>query len=190
MSKGPTTIDSLNPTTKATNLQYLSIAHLAFNDLILLLPAMENLVSLRIGDELDTDWKPIAKLPQIEQPLLPKCLQLELNLDEKLTLEHVEYLLAQTPNLKRLFVWSWSHLTDAKKWELLLSKYCPKLLKLRLTFTGEIFDESFKGAVDHFEEECRTNSFWLNRKVVTDDEDRSGHDYRVDFTVQFDIRKK
>jgi hypothetical protein len=183
-------VDTVGLQQGATNLQYLSIAHLAFDDLLLLLPAMENILSLCVDYQLDTDWKPIAKLPQIDQPLLPKCRQLELKLDNHLKFEHVEYLLAQTPNLKSLFIWGWSHLTDAKTWELLLSKYCPKLLKLRLICTGRICDERFDDAIDHFEQECRTNSFWLKRTVVTDDEDRSGHDYRDDFTVQFDIRKK
>ena len=190
LSQRPTAIDSLNPTTKATNLQYLSIAHLAFDDLLLLLPATENILSLCVHYQLDTEWKPIEKLPKIEQPLLPHCRQLELKLNDHLKFEHVEYLLAQTPNLKSLFLWGWSHLTDAKKWELLLSKYCPQLMKLELICTGYVCDEIFDDAIDHFEHECRTNPFWLERKTATDDRDRSGHDYRTDLTVQFDIRKK
>ena len=174
---------------KAINLQYLTIDRLALNDLIILIPAIENILSLRIDGDLEKDEKSMGKLPKIDRPLLSKCLNLALKLDNDLTFEHVEYLLGQTPNLKSLFLWGWSHLTDAKKWELLLSKYCPQLMKLELICAGYICDEIFYDAANRFEHECRTNPFWLQRKTATDDSDRSGHDYRTDFTVQFDIRK-
>ena len=71
----------------------------------------------------------------IAMPLLPKCIRLHLKLSHDVMFEHVEYLLKQTPNLKDLFLWGWYHLLDAKKWKLLLSVYCPKLIKLELICT-------------------------------------------------------
>ena len=187
---GAIAIPSLNPMTKAMKLQYLTIDRLTFNDLMILLPAIENILSLRIDGDLEKDEKLMGKLPEIDRPLLYKCLHLKLKLDDSLTFEHVEYLLGQTPNLKSLFLWGWSHLTDPKKWQWVLLKYCPQLLKLELICTGHIYDEIFYNAGNHFEQECRTNPFWLRRKTATNDSDRSSRDYCADFTVQFDIRKK
>ena len=186
---GAITIPSLNPKTKSMHLQYLTIDRLTFNDLMILLPVIENILSLRIVKDLEKNEKSMGKLPKIDTPLLSKCLNLALKLDNDLTFEHVEYLLGQTPNLKSLFLWGWSHLADPKKWQWVLSKYCPQLLKLELICTGHIYDEIFYNAGNRFEHECGTNPFWLRRKTATDDSDRSSRDYRADFTVQFDIRK-
>ena len=180
---------SSNPTTKAINLRHLSIDSLTFGDLVILLPAMENVVALRVSADLDAKKKSIEKPPEIDTPLLPRCHKLELTLDDNLKFEHVEYLLRQTPNLKSLFVWGWSHLNNAKKWELVLSKYCPQLLKFELICTGYIRDEVFNDAIDHFIQECRTNPFWLERNTMANDAERSTQEYCFDLTVRFDIRR-
>ncbi len=103
--------------------------------------------------------------------------------------EHVEYILKQTPNLKDLFLWGWYHLLNAKKLENLLSVQCPNLVKLELVCTGLIGEDNFDQAIDNFEQDCKTSAFWLERNITIEDEDRSGHDYRADIVIQFNIRK-
>ena len=188
--KGTSAIRLLNQTTKASNLRYLSIDSLTFGDLVILLPAMENIVSLRVSADLDAKKKSIEKPPEIDKPLLPSCHKLELTLDDNLKFEHVEYLLGQKPNLKSLFVWGWSHLNNAKKWELVLPKYCPQLLKLELICTGYNRDDVFYDAIEDFDQECRTNPFWLERNATADDRVRSTQEYCCDLTVRFDIRRR
>jgi hypothetical protein len=73
--------------------------------------------------------------------------------------EHIEYILKQTPNLKDLFLWGWYHLLDAKKWEILLSMHCSKLIKLELICTDPIYDDTFDQLSDDFEKECKTSVF-------------------------------
>ena len=185
------TIPSLIPTRRVTNLRYLSIDSLTFHDLTKLLPALKNIKCLRITYQLCKDEKFSGKPAEVHLSPLPQCLQLELKLDKELTFEHVEYLLTRTPNLKSLFLWGWCHLTDANKWEALLATHCPKLVKLDLICTSDVCEEIFDEAMEHFQDECRASSYWQQRKVtVTDEKDRSGHDYRTDLSVEFDLRKK
>ena len=126
----------------------------------------------------------------ITMPLLPKCIRLHLHLSEDMTFEHVEYLLKHTPNSQDLFVWSWYHLLSAKKWEMILSVQCPKLLKLALICTGSIEDDYFRQTSDAFQQECATIPFWFERNVtITNDEVFSAHDYRSDIIIRFNIKK-
>jgi len=126
----------------------------------------------------------------IAAPLMPKCIRMRLTLSDDITFEHVEYLLKLTPNLKDLFLWGWYHLLNAKKWELLLSTLCPKLLKLELICIGRIGDRGFNRAAYDFDQECKTTPFWLQRNVkFIDDEDFTGHDYREGVAVRFNIKK-
>ena len=126
----------------------------------------------------------------ITMPLLPKCIRLHLHLSEDMTFEHVEYLLKHTPNSQDLFVWSWYHLLSAKKWEMILSVQCPKLLKLALICTGSIEDDYFRQTSDAFQQECATIPFWFERNVtITNDEVFSAHDYRSDTIIRFNIKQ-
>ena len=145
----PTTIPLLIPTTKTTNIKYLSIDSLTFNDLIKLLPALQNVKSFDIVFELclDNESNDLQPNMTITIPLLPKCTRLHVGLSDDITLEHVEYLLKHTPNVNDLFVWGWYHLLDAKRWTLLLSRQCPKLKKFELICNGSTDDEDdFEGA--------------------------------------------
>ncbi|CAF2234532.1 unnamed protein product [Rotaria magnacalcarata] len=183
------TIPSLITTTKATNIQHVSIDSLAFIDLIKLLPALQNVKSFCSDHELSYDNKQQQNMT-ITMPLLSKCIRLHLHLSEDMTFEHVEYLLKHTPNLQDLFLWSWYHLLSAKKWELILSVQCPKLLKLALICTGPIGDDYFHQASNNFQQECATIPFWIERNLtITADENYSGHDYRSDIVIRFNIRK-
>ncbi len=122
-------------------------------------------------------------------PLLSKCIRMHLKLSDDMIFEHVEYILKQTPNLKDLFLWGWYHLFNAKKLENLLSMQCPNLVKLELVCTGPIWDDNFDQAIDNFEQDYKTSAFWLERNITIGDADRSGHDYRSDITIQFNIKK-
>ncbi|CAF3698267.1 unnamed protein product [Rotaria sp. Silwood1] len=191
--QGTSTITSLITTTKTTNIQHVSIDQLTFNDLIKLLPALQNVKSfctdyLLLDDNISNEQ---YQSFIIAMSLLPKCNQLHVKLSDDITFEHVEYLLKQTSNLKKLFMWGWYHLLDAKKWESLLSIYCMKLINFQLICTGPIFDDNFDQAIDDFQQICQATSFWFERNVtISDDEDFSAHDYRTDVNVQFNIKNK
>ncbi|CAF1490519.1 unnamed protein product [Rotaria sp. Silwood1] len=191
--QGTSTITSLITTTKTTNIQHVSIDQLTFNDLIKLLPALQNVKSfctdyLLLDDNISNEQ---YQSFIIAMSLLPKCNQLHVKLSDDITFEHVEYLLKQTSNLKKLFMWGWYHLLDAKKWESLLSIYCMKLINFQLICTGPIFDDNFDQAIDDFQQICQATSFWFERNVtISDDEDFSAHDYRTDVSVQFNIKNK
>jgi hypothetical protein len=191
--KWPPTIPSLITTTKTTNIKYLSIDSLTYNDLIKLLPALQNIKSFRIDYELHYDNESNEQLHQemsITMPLMLQCIRLHLKLSDKITFECIEYLLKHAPNLKDLFLWGWYHLLNARKWELLLSMYCPKLIKFELICTGRIGDHDFDQAIHDFEQEYQTISFWLERNVTITDEVLSGHNYRYEAVVRFNIKKK
>ncbi|CAF1317683.1 unnamed protein product [Rotaria sordida] len=177
--------------TKTTNIKYLWIDSLVFSDLIKLLPGLQNVQSLRTKDEYCYNKFNAQQLKMtFTMPLLLKCIQLNLTLLDDKTFEHVEYFLRHTSNLKDLFLWGWYHLLDARKWEILLSVYCLKSIKFELVCTGHIGDDNFHQAIDDFEQTCKTIPFWLERNVtITDDEDYSGHDYRDDVVVRFNIKK-
>lgn len=189
--KGTPTIPSLIPTTKTTNIKHLLLDRLTFNDLIKLLPALQNVKSFCIDYKLCSYTEPNEPQPNMTStiPLLSKCTRFHVKLGDDITFEHVEYLLKHTLNVKDLFVWGWDHLLNAKRWELLLSMQCSKLIKLELICTGHIYDDDFDQAIDHFEKECKTTPFWIERNVTITDEDRSGHDYRSDITIRFNIKK-
>ena len=177
---------SLLPSTNATELEHFSIDFLSFDDLMTLLPGMGNIKSFCITLCL-SDTREVIKTPlPVDTPFLPKCLHLKVKLDDNLKFQHVECLLGQTPNLKGLFLWGWSHLIDAQKWQLILSKHCPRLTKFELNSTGKVL----KNVVRRFERERWTNSFWLERNTVTVFHPDSIDDVFTDFMVQFDARKK
>ncbi|CAF1403879.1 unnamed protein product, partial [Rotaria sordida] len=191
--QGTPTITSLITTTKTTNIQHISIDLLTFNDLIKLLPALQNVKSFYTDDLLldDNISNEQHQSMIIVMPLLPRCIHLHVKLSDDITFERVEYLLKQTPNFKKLFIWGWYHLLHAKKWESLLSIYCTKLINFQLICTGHIFDDDFDQAIDDFQQICQVTSFWFERNVtISDDEDFSGHDYRNDVSVQFNIKNK
>ena len=119
------TILSLIKTTKTTYIQYLSIDSLTFNDLIKLLLALQN--QLYNNDNKSNEQEHNMT---ITMPLLPNCVRLQVKLTYDIGFEHIEYILNHTSNLKDLFLWGWYHLVNAKKWKLLLSVQCPKLIKL------------------------------------------------------------
>ncbi|CAF1018443.1 unnamed protein product [Adineta steineri] len=82
-------------------------------------------------------------------------------------LEHVEYILKHTPNLTDLFLWGSWHLLDAKKWESLLSTYCPKLLKFKFSYAGYTFwDDDFIEAAHNLRQDFATRRFWIERNVT------------------------
>ncbi|CAF1383756.1 unnamed protein product [Adineta ricciae] len=183
-------IPSLVTTTKTTHIQYLSIDSLTFDDLLRLLSALQHVKSFRTGYQLSLNDKQKQEII-FTIPLMPKCIHLYLKLSDEITFEHVEYILKQVPHLKDLFLWGWKHLLDAKRWETLLSIQCSKISKFELTCTGPVCDDDFDDAIDSFQEECAITPFWIERNVIIiDDEDRSGHDYRSDVIIQFNIEKK
>ncbi len=96
------TIPSLITTTKATKIKYLSIDSLTFNDLIKLLPALQNVQSFRIHYQLcyKNRSNEQEQSMTITMPLLHKCIRMELKLSEDIMFEHVECLLKHTPSLK------------------------------------------------------------------------------------------
>ncbi|CAF3696075.1 unnamed protein product [Rotaria sordida] len=192
IQQGRLTIPSLISTTTTTNIQNLSINSLTFNDLIKLLPAMQNVKSFRIDYNLKYDnWSNEQQQSMvIDIPLLPKCIDMNLKLSDDITFEHVEYLLKHTQNLKKLFMWGWYHLFDAMKWELLLSIYCSKLIKFHLICSGPIWSDEFDQIIDNFQQIYPTRLFWIERNITISDDDVSGHDYRSDIAVEFNIKNK
>jgi hypothetical protein len=184
------TIPSLITTTKATNMEYVSIDSLAFIDLIKLFPALQNVKSFRSDYELNYDCRQQPNMT-ITMPLLSKCIRLHLHLSEDMIFEHVEYILKHTPNLQDLFLWSWYNLLNAKKWAEILSVQCPKLLKVELICTGPIGDNYFHQASDDFEQECAIIPFWVERNVIiTKDEIFSNQYDRIDNVIRFNIKEK
>ncbi|CAF3662063.1 unnamed protein product [Rotaria sordida] len=192
IQQGRLTIPSLISTTTTTNIQNLSINSLTFNDLIKLLPAMQNVKSFCIDYDLRYDnWSNEQQQSMvIDIPLLPKCIDMNLKLSDDITFEHVEYLLKHTQNLKKLFMWGWYHLFDAMKWEFLLSMYCSKLIKFHLICSGPIWSDEFDQIIDNFQQIYPTRLFWIERNITISDDDVSGHDYRSDIAVEFNIKNK
>ena len=148
---------------------------------------MQHVRSLPIHHRLCADEESIDNPPRISKSLLPECQLLCLKLCRECTFDHMEYLLGQTSNLKSLHRCGWSHLTDAKKWQLLLSKCCPQLMKLELICTGYLCDEIFNDDVHLFEQESQPNSVWLERNAGIDVRERTGEVYHRDLTVQSEI---
>ncbi|CAF1484315.1 unnamed protein product [Rotaria sordida] len=186
-------ITSIITTTKTTNIQHVSIDLLTFNDLIKLLPALQNVKSfytdkLLLGDDI-SDEQYQSKI--IVMPLLPKCIHLHVKLSDDITFQRVESLLKQTPNVKKLFIWGWYPLLHAKKWESLLPIYCTKLINFQLICTGYIFYGNFGQAIDDFQQICQVTSFWFERNAtISYDEYCLGHRYCTDVNVQFNIKSK
>ncbi|CAF0958647.1 unnamed protein product [Rotaria sordida] len=186
-------ITSIITTTKTTNIQHVSIDLLTFNDLIKLLPALQNVKSFYTDNLLFNDGMSNEQHQSmiIIMPLLPRCIRLHVKLSDDITFEHVEYLLKQTPNLKKLFIWGWYPLLHAKKWESLLSIYCTKLINFQLICTGYIFYDNFGHAIDDFKQICQVTSFWFERNAtISYDEDCLSHGYCTDINVQFNIKNK
>ena len=130
--QGGTTIPLLTATTKSTNIRYLSIDRLTFNDLIKLLPAvpMVRFVSINYSLDCEDQFNEQKHLnTTFPIPLMSKCVRLFIKTYDGMQMDHVEFLLKQTPHLKDLYLWGWWHLLDAKKWQLLLSTYCPSVIK-------------------------------------------------------------
>ena len=180
------------PATKATNLQTVSIDCLTLSDLITLFPAMQNVQSLRIDRQFWADEEWMQNPLKTDTTLLSKCQLLHVEFDEKLTFEHLEYLLGRIPNLRTLFLTGPQQLIVAKKLKVLLSKYCPRLVVFHLVSIGQETDESFRNALVDFKEDCCASSFWLNHDValIIDDSNKSASNRRADFIVGFDIRNR
>ncbi|CAF1343541.1 unnamed protein product [Rotaria sordida] len=183
-------IPSLIPTTKVTNIKYLSLDSLTFNDFIKLLSALQNVKSFYIDSELCLDNESNEPQPNmtIIIPLLPKCTRLHVGLSNDIMLEHVEYLLKHTPNLKDLFVWGWYHLLDAKRWKSLLSMQCPKLKKFELICSGPTDDNDFDQAIEDFERKCKKTPFWRQRNVSVEYVNGSDDD-DSEIIFRFNIKK-
>ncbi|CAF1302913.1 unnamed protein product [Didymodactylos carnosus] len=164
------TIPLLIRTSRSTNLKRLFIDSLTFNDLIKLFPALANLQTCCIDYKLYADDQPDPREPQILTTglMLPKCIQLNLRSVNVIMFEQIEYLLQQTPNLKELFLSGWYHIPNAKKWELLLSIQCPKLIKFYLSCRGGAYNADFYQAIDDFAEECNITPYWLTRHTITE----------------------
>ncbi|CAF3892858.1 unnamed protein product [Rotaria sp. Silwood1] len=191
VQQGTHTIPLLIPTTKTTNIQYLSIDALTFNDLMKLLPALQKVKLFCVDYQLtcDDSFNELHQPIIVDMPLLPKCIDLHLKLSDNITLEHIEYLLKQTPSLKKSFIWGWYHLLDANRWEYLLSMYCTKLRSFQLICTGPTFSDSFDQSIDDFEQTCQKSPFWNERNVIIScDKDFSAHDYRDDVNIEFNIK--
>ena len=162
------TIPFLIRTSRSTNLKLLLIDSLTFNDLIKLLPALQNLHSCCIDYQLYSDNQPDPWQSQIltTNPMLPMCIQLNLQLSNATMFEQIKYLLHQTPNLKELVLWGWYQTPNAKKWEVLLSIQCPKLMKIDLSCFGGAYDADFHQAIYDFAEECNITLYWLTRHTI------------------------
>ncbi|CAF1112798.1 unnamed protein product [Adineta steineri] len=183
---------SLITTTKTTNIEYVSLDSLSFNDLIKLLPALQNVKSFRIYYELSHYNESNEQQQKMTTTisLMPRCTRLHLKLSNEIMLGHVEYILKHTPNIKDLFLWGWCHLLDAKKWESLLLIYCPKLLKLEFLYTGSDRDDDFVKAVRTFRQDCATIRFWIERNVTIADDKVYHWDEHLDcIIVKFNIQK-
>ncbi len=92
-----------------------------------------------------------------------------------MTFTHVEYLLKLTPNVKNLFLWGGDDLLDAKKWEMLLSIQCQRLLELEFVCTGPMYDFGFDQEIHNFKQECKTIPFWIERNVLIPFSERKGY---------------
>ncbi|CAF3999820.1 unnamed protein product [Adineta steineri] len=185
-------IPSLITTTRTTNIEYISLDSLSFNDLIKLLPALQNVKSFRIYYELSHYNEPNEQQQKmtITISLMPKCTRLHLKLLNDIMFEDIEYILKHTPNIKDLFLSGWWHFLDAKKWESLLSIYCPKLLKLEFSYTGSDDDDDFVKAVRTFHQDCATIRFWIERNVTIMDDEVCDWDQYLDcIVVKFNIQK-
>ena len=163
-------IPLLMRTSRSTNLKCLLIDSLTFNDLIKLLPALAHLRTCCIDYQLYADDQPDPRQRQTLTtcPVLPKCIQLNLRLSNVAMFEQIEYLLQQTPNLKELVLSGWYHTPNAKKWELLLSIQCPKLIKFDLSCWGGAYDAVFYDAIEDFVEECNITMYWLTRHTIAE----------------------
>ncbi|CAF1619461.1 unnamed protein product [Rotaria sordida] len=182
-------IRSLIQTTKMININHLSIDNLTFNDLIKLLPALQNTKLFCINDELSCNNKFCTQQTMtVEIPLMFECKKLDLILSDDITFEHIQYILKHTPYLKRLILCSWFHLLDAKKWELLLSVQCSKLLEFELVCNGDDDDNDYGKAGHDFEEECRATTFWIERNAIISYEFYSNDDFYYTI-VKFNIGK-
>ena len=111
------TIPCLIRTDRATNIKRLLIDSLTFNELLKLLPALRNVQSLCTDYQLHCDDRSDSWQQQIFSinSMLPKCIQLNVQLSDDMTFEHIEYLLQQTPNLRKLVLPGWYHVPNAKK---------------------------------------------------------------------------
>ncbi|CAF1377166.1 unnamed protein product [Adineta steineri] len=179
-------IPSLLKTTKTSNIKYLTIDHLCLTDLIKLLPALQNIRSFCIEEELTCDRK---FYKQLEMPLMHGCNKLFLVLSDDITFEHIEYILKHTPNIKDLTFSISVDLLDAKKWEFLLSVYCPKLLKFVLSCNGPTDDYDFEEASNDFEEECKATTFWTVRGTTVTYGIYPGRHSFANIEVEFNIEK-
>ncbi|CAF4151805.1 unnamed protein product, partial [Rotaria sordida] len=151
-------IRSLIQTTKMININHLSIDNLTFNDLIKLLPALQNTKLFCINDELSCNNKFCTQQTMtVEIPLMFECK-------------------------------NWFHLLDAKKWELLLSVQCSKLLEFELVCNGDDDDNDYGKAGHDFEEECRATTFWIERNAIISYEFYSNDDFYYTI-VKFNIGK-
>ncbi|CAF4008494.1 unnamed protein product [Adineta steineri] len=116
------------------------------------------------------------------------CNKLDLVLTKDITFEHIEYILKHTPNVKDLTFNSFVHLLDAEKWALLLSVYCPKLLKFVLSCDGPIIDDDFEDAYYYSKAKCERTTFWIVRETIVTygiyQESRACANIEVEFNIE------
>jgi hypothetical protein len=181
---------SLMPTTKATKIKYLSLNSLSFDELIKLLPDMQNVKSLQVAylwQHKDfTGEQPRTIITTM--PLLPRCVELELELLHRMTFAELQFILQQTPNLKKIHagVDCEYDLLYAQGWERLLSTYCPKVSKFTYTCTGNVWHDHFYDALHDFEGNCKSVPFWIERKATVTASHEHYDDQDVFVYIEFD----
>jgi hypothetical protein len=182
-------IPSLIQTSQTTNIKHFSIDCLTFLDLIKLLPALQKTKSFCIDSELFCNNQFFTQqLIPIAKSLMPECNKLDLSLAVDMTFEHIEYVLKHTPNLTKLIICNNYHLLDAKKWEVLLSVRCLRLVEFELICHGDDHDDDYDKAGSDFEKECQATTFWMERNSVVVYEGYSDDDFHYT-KVKFHIEK-
>lgn len=185
-------IPSLIQTTNTTHIQYFSIDRLIFNDFSKLFPALKNVKSFNVNFEFDFERNCNEQLQNIpiSIPLLPKCIQMNLNVGDYVYFKHIVFLLKNTPNLKDLSLKIYYYyLLDGKEWETILSSQCPKLIKFNLRCVGYDDDTDYAQTAEDFNKRCNKNSFWLERNTVYSEEAFGNEPDHYHVVIQFNIKK-
>ncbi|UJR07280.1 hypothetical protein I4U23_011568 [Adineta vaga] len=179
---------SIPPLITTSHIEYLSINVSFFEDLVKLFFALQYLKSFHIDFEFSLDPN-YDKHVTIPTSLLPNCIHLHLRLSPQMSFKHIKYILRQTPHLRYLVLFGQKYLLKAKRWENLLSLYCPYLVKFKFICANFIYDEDyrcdFNRLIDNFEEQSET-PYWMERNFTTSyfKLPFSEDDYRRDIAVK------
>ncbi|CAF1351830.1 unnamed protein product [Didymodactylos carnosus] len=158
------------PRSTTTNLQYLFCYHMSIEYLIHLVPALQKLKSIKIDylcNDTDKDYLPLATTITTNI-FLPNLIRLIVYFSDFIEFQDIQILFEKIPNLKYLIAASNRSLfANGEQWALLLSRFCPTLIKFRFTLRDRFnLQDPFRPSPDDLESTFKNTSGYWQQRIV------------------------